>query len=106
MASLNPQQRAAVGHDGNLRLTSCPGSGKTRVIVAKVVDLLNDVAATPRRIGCITHTNAAVHEIEDRLRERTQTREERSFDIATIHSFCLANVLLPFRHLLSEFRDA
>ena len=89
---------------GHLRLTSCPGSGKTRVIVAKLLSLLGDVADTSRRIGCITHTNAAVHEIEDRLRERTQAREERSFDVATIHSFCLMNVLVPFQHLLANFR--
>lgn len=105
MASLNSQQRAAVRHDGNLRLTSCPGSGKTRVIVAKLIALLADVADTPRRIGCITHTNAAVHEIATRLRERTQAREEHAFEVATIHSFCLANVLLPYRHLLKGFRD-
>lgn len=105
MASLNPRQRAAVNHDGNLKLTSCPGSGKTRVVVAKLIGLLAGVSDTPRRIGCITHTNAAVHEIETRVRERTQAREERSFDIATIHSFCLSNVLLPFRHLLTGFQD-
>lgn len=105
MGSLNPQQRKAVAHDGNLRLTSCPGSGKTKVIVAKLVALLATVSQTPRRIGCITHTNAAVHEIEERLRERTQAWEERSFDVATIHSFCLANVLVPFRHLLDNFHD-
>lgn len=105
MGSLNPQQQAAVAHQSHLRLTSCPGSGKTRVIVAKLVALLADVVDTPRRIGCITHTNAAVHEIEERLRERTQAREEHSYDVSTIHSFCLVNVLVPFRHFLADFRD-
>jgi DNA helicase-2/ATP-dependent DNA helicase PcrA len=105
MGSLNLQQRKAVAHPGHLRLTSCPGSGKTRVIVAKLLSLLGDIADTPRRIGCITHTNAAVHEIEERLRERTQAREERSFDVATIHSFALMNVLVPFQHLLAQFRN-
>jgi DNA helicase-2/ATP-dependent DNA helicase PcrA len=105
MGSLNRQQQAAVAHGAHLRLTSCPGSGKTRVIVAKLVALLADVVETPRRIGCITHTNAAVHEIEERLRERTQAREERSFDVSTIHSFCLLNVLVPFRYVLPNFRD-
>lgn len=103
MDHLNSAQRDAVRDTGNLSLVSCPGSGKTRVIVAKLLTLIDEVEETPRRIGCITHTNAAVHEIEARIRERAQARQERSYDIATIHSFSLSRILNPFRHLLPEF---
>ena len=39
MIRLTPEQREAVEHDGNLLLTACPGSGKTRVILAKLLTL-------------------------------------------------------------------
>lgn len=68
MIRLTPEQREAVEHDGNLLLTACPGSGKTRVILAKLLTLADQVVGTPQFIGCITYTNAAVDEIEARLR--------------------------------------
>jgi len=67
MTTLTPQQREAVEHDGNLLLTACPGSGKTRVIMAKLLLLAEQFEDTPRSIGCITYTNAAVEEIESRI---------------------------------------
>ena len=103
MERLNNEQRAAVRHPDNLSLVSCPGSGKTRVIVAKLLSLLDDVERTPRRIGCITHTNAAVHEIEART-----TRAGAVLARAIIRCFYNPRLLIvansnPFRHLLPEF---
>ena len=69
MIRLTPEQRDAVEHHGNLLLSACPGSGKTRVILAKLLTLADQVVDTPRFIGCITYTNAAVDEIEARLRK-------------------------------------
>ena len=100
---LTDEQRAAIQHDGHLCLSSCPGSGKTRTVVAKILRCLDTVRDTTRRIGCITYTNAAVNEIESRLRLFGSREDDQFVDIATIHAFCLAHVLRPYHHLLPEF---
>ena len=100
---LTTEQKAAVECDGHVMLTACPGSGKTRVIVSKLIRLLDSVRDTPRAIACITYTNAAVYEIEARVRTHIQPGDDRYFDIGTIHSFCLNNVFRPFSHLVEGY---
>lgn len=90
---LTPNQLAAVNHPENIFLDSCPGSGKTRTIIAKLLRCLEEVQGTPRRIACITYTNAAVHEILDRLRTQGSSRFEETAEVATIHAFCLNTIL-------------
>ncbi len=68
MIPLTDEQKAAVEYEGNLCLTSCPGSGKTRTIVAKLLRCIEEVRDTPRKIACITFTNTGVNEIDSRLR--------------------------------------
>lgn len=102
---LNSEQQAAVACDGHLSLVSCPGSGKTRTVVAKILRCLEDVRGTTRRIGCITYTNTAVNEIEHRLRHLGARDDDLFYEISTIHSFCLNHVLRTNHHLLVEFRD-
>jgi len=102
MISLTPAQRDAVQCQDNLMLSACPGSGKTRVIVAKLLRLAESVEATPRSIGCITYTNAAVDEIEARVRQVGTNALFDRCEIATIHSFCLQFILRPYRWMLQE----
>jgi DNA helicase II / ATP-dependent DNA helicase PcrA len=100
---LTSEQKAAVRCDNNVMLTACPGSGKTRVIVSKLFRVVDVVRDTPRAVACITYTNAAVHEIESRLRLHIQPGDDRYFDIGTIHSFCLNNIFRPFCHLIDGY---
>jgi len=100
---LTEAQKAAVECDGHLCLVSCPGSGKTRTIVAKVLGCIEGVRDTSRKVGCITYTNAAVEEIEARLHELGTSDDETYYEISTIHSFCLNNILRPFHYRLPEF---
>jgi DNA helicase II / ATP-dependent DNA helicase PcrA len=102
---LTDEQRAAVAEPGHVCLVSCPGSGKTRVIVAKLLHCIESVRDTTRRIACITHTNAAADEIETRLRETCFGDEALYYEVATIHGFALQNILRPFHHLLPELRN-
>lgn len=88
---LTKEQRDAVECDSSVFLTACPGSGKTRVITVKLGRCLEEVEPTPRSVACITYTNAAVHEIETRVRKSLGIRNEWALDISTIHSFCLNN---------------
>ncbi len=102
---LTPEQRRAVEYENNLMLTACPGSGKTRAIVSKLMRVLRDVRDTPRRVACITYTNAAVFEIEARLRHQIQPGDEQYYDICTIHSFCLNHIFRPFCHLVEGYES-
>ena len=93
---LDDQQREASLATSNTCIRSCPGSGKTRTIVAKVLNCISDLYETPRRIACITYTNAAVAEIENRLAIHTVATEYEYCEVGTIHSFCLNNILRYF----------
>lgn len=100
---LNKSQKSAVDYDGNVCLVSCPGSGKTRTIVSKILVCLDEVRGTPRKVGCITYTNTGVYEVESRLKSYGTSEEENNYEICTIHAFCLNNILRPYHHLLDKF---
>ena len=102
--SLTQEQRNAVEQPSNLLLTACPGSGKTRTIIAKLVREIEGVRDTPRCVACLTYTNTAVQEIEQRVAAFLQPGDERHFTVATIHSFCLNAILRPFAWRLRGFR--
>ena len=102
---LTKEQRKAERSDENVLLEACPGSGKTRTIIAKLVRSVEGVRGTPRRVACITYTNAAVQEIEARLRSYGSSGDEEYCEISTIHTFCLTNVLGRFYWHLPRFKD-
>ena len=102
---LTDEQREAVRCTDDLMLSACPGSGKTRVIISKLSRTINEVRDTPRAVACITYTNAAVHEIEARLRHHIQPGDDAYYDICTIHSFCLNHIFRPFCHLIKGYKD-
>lgn len=64
---LNPQQQEAVAHRGApLLVRAGPGAGKTRVLVQRAVDLVEEGAA-PGRVLMITFTRKAAGEMAARL---------------------------------------
>jgi DNA helicase-2/ATP-dependent DNA helicase PcrA len=63
------------------------------------------VRGTARRIGCITYTNAATHEIESRVREVVGAEDEDGYEVSTIHSFCLRHIVRPYRYFVPELRE-
>lgn len=101
---MTDEQRVAVRRDEHVMLTACPGSGKTRVIISKLSLAIDAVRDTPRAVACITYTNAAVHEIETRLRHHIQPGDDLYFDICTIHSFCLNHIFRPFCYLIKGYK--
>jgi len=104
--TLTAEQRSAVEYEGNLVLNACPGSGKTRTITAKLVREIERLRDTPRAVACITYTNAAVQEIEQRVAAHMLAGDERNFIVSTIHSFCLSEVLRPFAWLVPGFNGS
>ena len=91
---LNPQQRDAVKEPGNVLVTACPGSGKTRVLTYRIIKELSELESTKHRVIAVTFTNRAADEIKSRL-----DNAELSLDnlwAGTIHSFSLEWLLRPY----------
>jgi ATP-dependent DNA helicase Rep len=88
--TLNPAQREAVRYlDGPLLVLAGAGSGKTRVIAAKIGHLI-ECGHDPKRIAAITFTNRAAAEMRDRVAALLAAlgRRELAADlsISTFHS--------------------
>ena len=99
--NLNAEQTEAYAFDGHCAVLAGPGSGKTRVLVAKVARLLTQRAYGPRGVAFVTFNNEAVREMRNRLGELGLKPNKRLF-IGTVHSFCLACVVSPFGHLFRK----
>ncbi len=68
--NLNQRQLEAVETlKGPVRIIAGPGSGKTRTIVAKVLNILNNNYSVPYRVLVLTFTNKAANEIKNRIIE-------------------------------------
>lgn len=65
MIRLNPEQQEAVDHTGHSLVVACPGSGKTRVIVAKIGRILTHIPKS--RVCAVTFTRDAASELKKRL---------------------------------------
>jgi DNA helicase II / ATP-dependent DNA helicase PcrA len=84
---LNKYQTEAVNHiDGPCLVTSCPGSGKTFVLVERLVNLIQS-GARQKNILCLTFTNKAANEMQERIKKRLNL-EKLDFYCGTFHSLC------------------
>ena len=85
---LNEKQREAVEYlDSPLLVVAGAGSGKTRVLTAKVAYLLEKVGLNPHNIMAVTFTNKAATEMVSRVKELAGTSGE-GISAGTFHSFC------------------
>ena len=88
---LSPQQRTIVVDTiGNIVVSASAGTGKTRTMIAKIInDLLNN--KTHKFIAAITFTIRASQEVRDRL-----TLDSSQCFIGTNNSFAIEEVIKPF----------
>lgn len=94
----NDRQWAAFESTGNCVVLAGPGSGKTKVLTAKVARMLVEDIRPPRGLACLTYNNECVRELERRL-GRLGVEQRPNLLIGTVHSFCLGCVLEPFGQL-------
>ncbi|EFK35740.1 MULTISPECIES: UvrD-helicase domain-containing protein [Chryseobacterium] len=101
---LNDEQRVAVTQSGNVLLTACPGSGKTRVIIHKLAYELDQLANTSKKkIAAVTFTVRASEEIFKRLNAMGINSDK--IWSGTLHSFCLEWILRPYSCYLPELQN-
>src|ERR1700709_763151 len=86
---LNPQQRAAVVHQGGpLLIVAGAGSGTPRVLTHRGAYLLAERGAQPGEILAITFTNKAAGEMKERVAALVGPRA-RAMWVSTFHSMCV-----------------
>ena len=85
---LNEQQKRAVLSDSKyILVTAGAGSGKTRVLTERIINLVNNKNVNPLNILAITFTNKASNVMKERLREKGLFGY--NIWISTFHSTCV-----------------
>src|SRR6266403_5641193 len=83
---LNPAQREAVEHPGGpLLVLAGAGSGKTRVLTARIAHLITTLQVAPQRVFAVTFTNKAAGEMRTRVAVLLGA-DPRGLWIGTFHS--------------------
>ncbi len=86
---LNPQQRAAVLHEGSpLLIVAGAGSGKTAVLTRRIAYLLANRDVGVGQVLAITFTNKAAAEMRERVVQLIGPRA-KSMWVSTFHSTCV-----------------
>ncbi len=97
--SLNKEQKKAVECvKGPSVILAGAGSGKTRVLVQKVLNLVLNHKVKPEEIAMITFTNKAAKEMKDRIARQIGTRDMLGY-IGTFHSFCCRILRRESQHI-------
>jgi DNA helicase-2/ATP-dependent DNA helicase PcrA len=98
---LNPRQTEAVEWcEGPELVLAGAGSGKTRVLTAKIAHLINDKSVSPNRIVALTFTNKAAREMLARVKALVG-EDLHGMQISTFHSWGL-RFLYRNSHILRE----
>ncbi len=86
---LSQKQQQIVNHkEGALLVEAGPGSGKTRVLIERIKNLLS--SSKRGKVLALTFSNLAADEMKERLAEDHSFEEQiERAAVGTIHSFCL-----------------
>jgi DNA helicase-2/ATP-dependent DNA helicase PcrA len=103
LRGMNQQQLAAVVcADGPLRVAAGPGTGKTRVLTARIAHLVVETKVPPQRVLAVTFTNKAARELRERITALIGPDGADSITMGTFHSLCLAMLRVDVERLPPE----
>jgi len=87
---LNPSQKKAVETvQGRLLLLAGAGSGKTRVLTARMAYLIKHLGIPAQHILGLTFTNKAADEMRHRLLKWVEPKVAKQVTLVTFHSLCM-----------------
>jgi DNA helicase-2/ATP-dependent DNA helicase PcrA len=87
--NLNPSQQKAVQHEsGSVLVVAGAGSGKTRVITARITNLIINKNVPASSIIALTFTNKAASEMKERIASFLGHQDTLPF-VGTFHSYCV-----------------
>ncbi len=82
------QMRAVSKKDAPIIIAACPGTGKTRTLTYRIVNLISQHNIDPQNILAVTFTNRAANEMRERI-DQLLGNQVQLLTITTFHSFCL-----------------
>lgn len=91
--NLTEEQSAAINYSGNMVLSACPGSGKTTVVVKKIVMALKH-CQNYQGVIAISYTNKSSDELIRRCRK--DIADIKSSFFGTIDKFYISEIIIPF----------
>lgn len=102
LSGLNkPQKEAVVQNTGAMLILAGAGSGKTRVLTARIANLIKS-GVNPREILAVTFTNKAAKEMRIRLEKMLGEDVVRNIWAGTFHSICAKILRFDVKNYASE----
>ena len=87
LENLNKEQKEAVLHtEGPNLIVAGAGSGKTRVLTTRLAYIINEKKAWPSQILCVTFTNKAAKEMQNRVMSYVKNNSNAVPWLGTFHS--------------------
>jgi len=84
----NNQKEAILSPDGPCLIVAGAGSGKTKVLTTRVVHIIKEKKAWPNQILCVTFTNKAAREMQNRITGFLNEKVSSLPWLGTFHSVC------------------
>ena len=85
--NLNKEQKEAVlSTEGPNLIVAGAGSGKTRVLTTRLIHIINEKKAWPNQILCVTFTNKAAKEMQNRVLQFIKGENSAVPWLGTFHS--------------------
>ena len=89
------QKEAIIALEGPCLIVAGAGSGKTRVLTSRVVHIIKEKKAWPNQILCVTFTNKAAREMQNRI---ANFLKEKQTSIPWLGTFHAVSAKLLRRH--------
>jgi len=80
------QEEAIINVDGPCLIVAGAGSGKTRVLTSRAVHIIKEKKAWPNQILCVTFTNKAAREMQNRISKLLKEKTSSMPWLGTFHS--------------------